>query len=463
MAKGKIGLLPLYLKLYDDVSQASRPRMEAFTKDIVRAIEKRGIQVVASPICRIQPEFEAAVTSLETAGVDAIVTLHLAYSPSLESSGALASTRLPILVLDTTPTWSYGPAQDPSELMFNHGIHGVQDMCNLLLRNGKGFAIEAGHWERSDVIDRLLARLPAARAASIMGRGRVGLIGSSFHGMGDFATSPEKLFATVGGSVRSFDPKTLPGLMASVSPADIKAELAEDAKTFVGEALGGEAHHLSVHLGLALRGWLRDEGIAAFTCNFLDMERKLGYPTVPFLEASKAMARGTGYAGEGDVLTALFCAAVASIHAETSFTEMFCPDWEGGRLFLSHMGEMNWRLAEGKAELREMDYKYSDAANPAFLTGRFKAGDIVLANLAPLAGDRYRLILAPAAMLPVTSGDRMEKSIRGWFKPARALPDFLAEYSRQGGTHHLALAYTTSLVELRDFAKLMGWEIAEIG
>ena len=24
--------------------------------------------------------------------------------------------------------------------MFNHGIHGVQDMCNLLLRNGKPFS-----------------------------------------------------------------------------------------------------------------------------------------------------------------------------------------------------------------------------------------------------------------------------------------------------------------------------------
>jgi L-arabinose isomerase len=66
-------------------------------------------------------------------------------------------------------------------------------------------------------------------------------------------------------------------------------------------------------------------------------------------------------------------------------------------------------------------------------------------------------------MLPIEGEDRMEKSVRGWFKPARPLPDFLAEYSRLGGTHHLALAYTSSLRELREFAKLMGWGIAEIG
>lgn len=38
-----------------------------------------------------------------------------------------------IVVLDTTPTFDYSPAQHPNELLYNHGIHGVQDMCNLLV------------------------------------------------------------------------------------------------------------------------------------------------------------------------------------------------------------------------------------------------------------------------------------------------------------------------------------------
>lgn len=56
----------------------------------------------------------------------------------------LADTRLPIIVCDTTPSYSYGPEQHPDELMYNHGIHGVQDMFNLLVRNGKPFTIEVG-------------------------------------------------------------------------------------------------------------------------------------------------------------------------------------------------------------------------------------------------------------------------------------------------------------------------------
>ncbi|MEI6874736.1 MAG: hypothetical protein WCL50_06360, partial [Spirochaetota bacterium] len=223
----KVGILPLYLKLYDDLSGEYRPRLEAFIAAIRGAFISRGIEAESSSICRVESEFAAAIKGFEASGVDALVTLHLAYSPSLESSAALAGTRLPILVLDTTPTWSYGPGQDPAELMFNHGIHGVQDMCNLLLRNGKGFAIEAGHWERSDVIDRIVRRIPAARAAAIMGRGSVGMIGKAFQGMGDFATTPERLAATIGGSVRTFDPKILPRLLGSVSAEEIDREMAE--------------------------------------------------------------------------------------------------------------------------------------------------------------------------------------------------------------------------------------------
>ena len=52
-------------------------------------------------------------------------------------SDALAGTDLPIVVLDTTPGYAFGPTTDPAEIMYNHGIHGVQDMCNLLIRNGK--------------------------------------------------------------------------------------------------------------------------------------------------------------------------------------------------------------------------------------------------------------------------------------------------------------------------------------
>ena len=72
-----------------------------------------------------------------TEGVDAIITLHLAYSPSLESAEVLAQSRLPVIMLDTTPDRDFGGHVDPMRLLDNHGIHGVQDLASVLRRLGE--------------------------------------------------------------------------------------------------------------------------------------------------------------------------------------------------------------------------------------------------------------------------------------------------------------------------------------
>ena len=120
MNKPKIGLLPLYLELYDKNLPECRVSAEKFLKIIIKRLQNRGIEVVAAPICRLKKEFAGAVKSLEETRVDAIVTLHLAYSPSLESSDILAATKIPIIVLDTTPDFDFGPNQNPEAIMENN-------------------------------------------------------------------------------------------------------------------------------------------------------------------------------------------------------------------------------------------------------------------------------------------------------------------------------------------------------
>lgn len=150
----KIGLLPLYIALYDVYSQGLRPRLEAFYEKVAEEIEKRGAEVVRSPFCRLKNEFEGAVSLFKKENVDAIVTLHMAYSPSLESIDALCKTDLPIVILDTTETLSFSATQTPSEISYNHGIHGVMDLCSLLKQRSKPYAIAAGHYLYSKCIDR---------------------------------------------------------------------------------------------------------------------------------------------------------------------------------------------------------------------------------------------------------------------------------------------------------------------
>jgi len=448
----------LYIALYDTAVPEARKDVEAFYAQIADALRARGLEVATAPVCRLEPEFAEAVKRFEAAGVDAIVTLHLAYSPSLESAAVLAGTALPLIVLDTTPTYSFGADVDPSEIMANHGIHGVQDMCNLLIRNGKSFEIEAGHWQQSDVLDRVAGWAKAAQVVSALRPARVGLAGDAFKGMGDFAVPADVMKSTIGIETVPLDPKVLQSYIPAENDPAVAAEIADDLKAFTVQDLDEDVHRRSVRAGLAIRRWIEAETLSALSINFLAVDDS-GLPTMPFLEISKAMARGIGYGGEGDVLTAALVGALASVYPQTSFTEMFCPDWEGGSVFMSHMGEMNLDLVDGKPLLTNKDFPWSSAGKPAVAAGRFKGGDAVLVNLAPGPDWTYTLVICPGAMQSIKQ-DRMKDTIRGWFKPALPLADFLAAYSSLGGTHHSAVVYGDVAEEIIRFGELMGWDVA---
>ena len=103
MTKMKVGFLPLYLKLYDDVLGSMRKRIDAFNSTIQQTLRDCGLDIVAAPVWRERAEFDSAVEMFSN--VCAVITLHLAYSPSLESIEALERMDKPIIVLDTTPTF----------------------------------------------------------------------------------------------------------------------------------------------------------------------------------------------------------------------------------------------------------------------------------------------------------------------------------------------------------------------
>ena len=94
--KPKIGLLPLYIALYDKCAPECRARFTPFLDRIRQGFATERVDVVQAGICTVEAEAEEAIGRFEREKVDLIVTIHLAYSPSLESVGALAATRLPI-------------------------------------------------------------------------------------------------------------------------------------------------------------------------------------------------------------------------------------------------------------------------------------------------------------------------------------------------------------------------------
>ena len=462
MSSATVGLLPLYLKLYDDRRPEIRGDFQPFLDLVTAGFKNRGVGVVQSGVCRLEPEFAVAVRQFEDAGADIIVTLHLAYSPSLEALGPLAETPLPILMLDTTMDYAFGYHVDPARIMYNHGIHGVQDLASMLRRKGKAFEIVAGHVTESEVLERAAGIARAAYGARLFRATKALRIGESFNGMGDFAIGEVIMHEALGIRVDQVMADVLTKAAKEVSAEDVAEEMERDRQRFTGD-VADDVLERSNRVGLGLRRYLDKGGYSAFSMNFLAFDRSDGpVNTVPFLEASKAMARGIGYAGEGDVLTASLVGALSRAFGKTTFTEIFCPDWKGGALFLSHMGEINPEVAADTPRLCEKDFPWTDALNPAVIACAPAPGPAVLVNLAPGPDDSFGLIVAPVDVLGDTTNPALHDTVRGWIRPRMPLEVFLEQYSCHGGTHHSALVLGERAEAIEAFAAFANIECVSV-
>ena len=458
MKKIKVGFLPLYVKLYDDVVPGLRPRLEAFYETMAKKLEEQGMDVIRAPFCRLEGEFLKTVADFEEAGAQCIVTLHMAYSPSLECVKALTETTLPIVIMDTTETYGFDPMVDPDELMYNHGIHGVMDMCNLLLRNSKQYAIAAGHYLHSDVVERTCGYVRAAVAANAVNGIKVGTYGGEFAGMGDFQAGKRELKEWFGIDLVEADDEEIKAIRASITDAEVDAEIAfDDANYERAEVLNETNYRENTKDCLAIRKWIDKHGLNAFSMNFLKFTAESGLKSVPFLEACKAMTRGIGYAGEGDALDAAIMGAIYKAYDQASFCEIFCPDWKGNSFMISHMGEMNYAVSDIKPQLNNVAFNYTTAAAPVVGYAKFRGGKAIYANICRDA-EGYCMVITPIEMLDVKE-DSFKKSMRGWFKPSTTVADLLECLSFYGATHHSLLIYDASVEEIEYFATLLGMKV----
>ncbi|MBQ7715591.1 MAG: hypothetical protein IJT70_06960 [Clostridia bacterium] len=456
MKKIKIGFLPLYIKLYDDCGFVVRPRTEPFYESLAGKFEDEGFEVQRSAFCSVKSEFEEAVKNFEKGGCDVIVTWHAAYSPSLESIDVLSKTPLPIVVLDTTETYDFSSLQDPGEMNYCHGIHGVMDMTNMLRRAGKPYAIAAGHFPSSDVVERASRLVRAAAGAASLRGTKVGTIGGSFDGMGDFLISDDELKSVFGVEAVYSSGEELDACRSAVTDGEIEKEISFDAENYEAiDDIDEETHKKTVRNCLAVRRWIEKNGLSAFTVNFREIRPSNGLEIMPFMEACKAMARGIGYAGEGDVLTASITGALMRGFRDATFVEIFCPDWKGNTLYLSHMGEYNPALTNGKGEMKKISFIFGEADDPIVGYGCYKAGSAIFTNVFKDADGKYTMLISPVEMVDAPD-DNFVGTVRGWMKPSVPLPEFLERISTCGVTHHSSLTYGATVEEMKFFAQVLG-------
>jgi L-arabinose isomerase len=463
--KPRVGLLALTLELYETLAPELRPNREEWVRrEILPALLPHAEVLFDRAVFRAA-DVAAALREFEAAQADALLVVLLSYSPSQISLAALKQTRLPIVVWNTQELRAVDQSFALPDLFANHGVHGTQDLANVLRRSGVKFRYVTSPPDEAAALAELGDFFTAAAAVRRLRSARLGMLGYPFPGMGDFAVDTTHLVATLG---CSWTVLTVEDYIKRAAAADARLAGGLVAEYRSRYAVAGDVTQADLvstaRVELALRGMVSDHHLDAVTCQFLAFGDDERTPTLPFVAASRLMADGIGFGGEGDLIAAAATAFLHWLQPPASFSEMFTIDFAGDSLFMSHMGEANVAMAR-------RDRKVALVARPTPITRTrdrqlalvtsFEPGPATLAALTLGPANRWRLI---ASRLSIEDYGPLASLCMPHFKlkPATGARRFLTAYAQAGGPHHNAVCFGDARRRLAMAAEMIDADYCEI-
>ncbi len=461
-----VGLLALTLELYEELAPGLRDAREKWLRDAVLPTVAPIAQVEFRRAVYRREDIEAAVKDFENSGVVALLVICLTYSPSQLALPALRRTRLPILLWNTQELFDVTERFGTGEMIANHGVHGTQDLASVLTRCGVPFEYVTSHLNDPGGLEPLADFFVAAGAAAGLRQARLGLMGYPFPGMGDFAVDTTELVSSLGCRWTPLSVEDYNRRAEQAPPQAVQKRTAEYRALYdVADDLTGEDLDATARAEHALRGLVEAGRLDAISYQFMSFGEDQRTVTLPFVAASRLMAEGIGFGGEGDLVGAAGTWLLGRLCPPASFSEIFTIDFGSGGLLMSHMGEANVAMAR-------TDRKVPLVARPTPITrtrGRqlalvtsFQPGPATLCALVRGPAHRWRLIagrMEIADFGPLDSMAAPHFKLRPWRGNVR---DWLTAYAKAGGPHHHAVCFGDATGRIRAAAKLLDADYCEV-
>jgi L-arabinose isomerase len=460
-ARPRVGLLGIMQELYDEMLPGITERQGAYARELGEVLAGVADVEVAPPV-RNRADAEQAVRRFEAAGVDGLLVVMLTYGPAMRVARELAQTRQPICLANVQPVPQVTAAWDMADLTYNQGIHGAQDTANAMVRAGRPFEVVTDDWRAPSFGEAVGRWARAAAAVTRWRRLRVAVFGYAMNGMGDIRVDIHTLLRTLGPQVDAVAPGELARAAAAVSAEEVGRLIAgENARFEVDPRLGEQEREDHARMQLGLERVLADGGYGAYSTHFGAIAEDGRFARLPLAAASSLMAKGYGFAAEGDALTAALMAAAQELLGPAQFTEMYAMDFPSDSILMSHMGEGNWALARDDRPVRliKRPLGIGGLDDPPTFLFQYRTGPATLATLVALGGDRFRLVVSEGEILDTDELPALEMPY-GFFRPDSGLRPCVDAWLRLGGPHHQVLNPGRQAAAWQTFGELAGIELA---
>src|SRR5580700_7928501 len=394
--KPKIGILGIMQDLYDDMIPDIAARQAGYAREIAAHLADVGEFFPSEPI-KYREDAEQAMRQFENDDLDGVMVVMLTYGPAMRVARLLSESRLPILMANIQPEPNVTPAWDMDDMTYNQGVHGAQDTANAMVRAGRRFAVLTDDWKSEQFKDDVSRFARAARAITAWKSLKTAIFGYAMNDMGDIRVDESALIRSIGPEILAVAQGDLYRGMQAVTDKQIADVIAfEDENFEIDPRLSTEERTDHARMQVAIEQILVEGGFGAYTAHFDAIGEDGRFSRLPLAAASSLMAKGYGYAAEGDVLTACLVTAGHTLIGDAHFTEMYAMDFPSDSILQSHMGEGNWKVArkDKPVKLIKRPLGIGRLADPPTFLFQYQPGPATLATLVSLEGERFRLVVA---------------------------------------------------------------------
>jgi len=459
----RIGVLGIMQDLYDDMIPGIAHRQEGYAAELASSLAGVGEFIPAKAV-KYREDAERAMREFEDSGLDGVLVVMLTYGPAMRVARLLSESRLPICLANIQPEPNVTADWDMADMTYNQGVHGAQDTANAMVRAGRRFSVVTDDWKSESFRSDVGRWARAAAAVTAWKSLKTAIFGYAMNDMGDIRVDESALVRTLGPEILAVAPGDMYRGMLAVTDAQAAEIIAfEDENFEIDPRLSAEERADHARMQVAIEQILTDRGFGAYTAHFDAIGEDGRFSRLPLAAASSLMAKGYGYAAEGDVLTACLVAAGHVLIGDAHFTEMYAMDFPSDSVLMSHMGEGNWKIARSDRPVRliKRPLGIGRLADPPTFLFQYQPGPATLATLVSLEGERFRLVVAEGDNLDSPELPALEMPY-GQFRPASGLRACLNGWLAAGGPHHEVMNLGHHAADWRAFCQLAGIEFVQV-
>lgn len=431
------------------------------------------VSVVFKPTVKSPEEIYAVCAEANaSAKCIGIITWMHTFSPAKMWIRGLSILNKPLLHLHTQFNRDIPWGEIDMDFMnLNQSAHGDREFGHIMSRMRLKRKVVVGHWQDPVVLEHINAWARTAAGWNDWQGARFVRFGDNMRYVA--VTDGDKVEAEsiFGFSVNTHGIGDLVKVINEVSEADTDKLIQEYYDTYnVVTALKKEGRQYqslrdAAKIEIGLQYFLEHGNFKGFSDTFEDLH---GMKQLPGIAAQRLMAKGYGFAGEGDWKTSALVRAMkvmgTGLKGGNSFMEDYTYHFDPANPLVlgSHMLEICPSIADGKPNCEIHPLGIGGKEDPVRLVFNSAAGPALNASVVDM-GNRFRLLVNEVeAIAPVADLPKLPVARVLW-KPYPNMNDGCAAWILAGGAHHTCYSQNLSSEHMEDFAEMAGIEYVRIG